>query len=393
MKIIKLFVFVFALTFCFFACKKPQKTEMPPAPVNAVKAIKADLPYNVSYPAAVAGSLEVMVNAQVSGILKAKLYDEGAYVEAGAQLFQIDDALYKAALEKAKGDLAAARAAYNNAKVNYERMSYLNKKGAISKQDYTTAKTNYASAKANVAIAKAEVDTASVNLGYTKVTAPISGIASIAKVDVGNLIASQGVNLTNMVQIDPLFINFSMPATAFAELSKGFDSGVVDGENIAVEIMLPNGEPLGEQAKIIFVDSTQDVQTSSIQMRAALPNPRESVSGVMLGSYPSPPRNKFPLMPGTFVRVRLSGINYKNQIVVPDTAVLKTPAGDVAYAVNAQNTLEARKLTGRTLDSFYLVYSGLAEGETVVDGGLIKVKAGQKVTPAVKEFSVNTGGG
>jgi len=369
----KLFMFAACcLAFIFVACSRESHPHAPPPPlpVETVIAVKKDLPYTLSYPAQAAGSLQVEVRAQVGGILQAKLYEEGAFVTQGAQLFQIDAAPFKAVLSRAEGNLAVAVALAENAQSTYARMSRLNRQNAISRQDYDAARAANETAKANVLVARAEVDSAQINLAYTSITAPISGIVGISKVDVGNLIAPGGVSLTYMVQIDPMYVNFSMPAGDFAALSRGVVSGEVSGDIlsdvISVEIILAGGTPYPQKGRIIFFDSSQIPETSSINLRAEVSNPEHSRV----------------LMPGSFVRVNILGINYQNQIVVPVTAVLKTPSGDIAYVVNQDNTLSARRVKGITLGNLYLVGSGLNEGDVVVDGGLIKVKDGMKVIPA-----------
>ncbi len=148
-----------------------------PTMVNAVEVVQQDLPWDIEYPAQVAGSLEIQIRAQVGGILEARLYNEGEYVEEGKQLFQIDDKQYKVALEKAQGALAQAQAEERRTQRTYARMKKLRADNAVSQQDYDNALSAYDTAKANVQVAQAGVNDAQINLGYTKVTAPISGIA------------------------------------------------------------------------------------------------------------------------------------------------------------------------------------------------------------------------
>lgn len=378
------------------ACnKKAEQAAAPEAVVSAVTVIQRDLPWTIEYPAQVAGSLEIQIRAQVGGILEARLYNEGEYVAEGTQLFQIDDKEYKVALEKAQGALAQAQAEEKRTQRTYTRMKKLRADNAVSQQDYDTALSAYESAQANVKVAQAGVNSAEINLGYTKVTAPISGIAGKEAQSVGSLIAPAGETglLTTMVQINPLYVNFSMPSRQFEKLASGFLSGqIAIGKQeqqgyltaeqyrsvnakdapIYVEAVLANGKLYPERGKIVFFDSTENAQTSSLAMKAEFPNPKNSRA----------------LMPGQFVRVHLVGAVYKNAVLVPASALLSTQNGLMAYVVDANDTVSARAVQAELQDNMYLVSEGLKAGERVVSAGLTKVRPGQKVQVQMQEFDI-----
>ncbi len=368
---------------------------MPAPVVSAVTVIQQDLPWEIEYPAQVAGSLEIQIRAQVGGILEARLYNEGEYVTEGTQLFQIDDKEYKVALEKAKGALAQAVAEEKRTQRTYKRMKSLRADNAVSQQDYDNALSAYESAQANVQVAKAGVSDAEINLGYTKVTAPISGIAGKEAQSVGSLISASGDSglLTTMVQINPLYINFSMPSRQFEKLASGYLSGQITlgGEDqqiylnseeyrninaqdapVYVEAILANGKTYPERGKIIFFDSTENSQTSSLAVKASFANPKNSRA----------------LMPGQFVRVRLVGAVYKNAVLVPASALLNTSNGLVAYVIDANNTVAARPVQAELQDNIYIVTDGLKAGERIIGEGLVKVRPGQQVQPQPKAFEV-----
>ena len=380
-----------------FGCAKEKPAPVAAAAVvNAVKVLKQDLPWNMEYPAQVVGSLDIQVRAQVGGILEARLYNEGEYVEAGTQLFQIDDQPYKVALEKANGALAQAQAEEKRTKRTYIRMKNLRTDNAVSKQDYDNALSAYEAAKANVQVAQAGVNDAQINLGYTQVVAPISGIAGKEAQSVGSLIAPEGASglLTSMVQIHPLHVTFSMPGSQFHQLASAFAAGQISlGESmepgtpesqkayreadanevsIYVEAILPSGNLYPQRGKIIFFDSTENAQTSSLEIKAEFANPEHSSL----------------LMPGQFIRVRLVGAVYKDAVLIPTSAVLNTAQGLVVYVVKADNTVEARPVEAQLEGDKYIVTKGLQGGETVVSGGLVKVRAGEQVQPQLQEFKV-----
>ena len=339
-----------------------------------------------------AGSLEIQIRAQVGGILEARLYNEGEYVEEGKQLFQIDDKQYKVALEKAQGALAQAQAEERRTQRTYARMKKLRADNAVSQQDYDNALSAYDTAKANVQVAQAGVNDAQINLGYTKVTAPISGIAGKETQSVGSLISAAGESglLTTMVQIDPLYVNFSMPSRQFEKLAAGFMSGqIVLGSDdkqllkpeeyrkltasqapVYVEAVLPNGRLYSERGKIVFFDSSENTQTSSLAIKAEFANPKKSRA----------------LMPGQFVRVHLVGAIYKNAILIPSSAVLNSAQGKIAYVIDANNMVAARPIQAELQDDMYIVSDGLKAGEKVVSDGLIRLRPGMQVTAQMQKF-------
>ena len=377
------------------ACKK-HETAAPAAPVvSAVKVIQQDLPWNIEYPAQVAGSLEIQIRAQVGGILQSRLYNEGEFVKEGTQLFQIDDSEYKVALEKAQGSLAQAQAEEKRTYRTFNRMKTLRASNAVSQQDYDNALSAYETAQANVKVAQAAVEGAKINLGYTKVTAPISGIVGQAVPSVGSLISPTGESgyLTNMVQIDPLYVKFAMPSSQFNQLSQGFMSGQiafgnmqpgkkeaaqeyrdkdVNDVSIYVEAIMPNGEVYPQRGKIIFFDSSENARTSSIAMKAEFANPQ----------------NSRLLMPGQFVRVHLIGATFKNAILIPSSAVLHTAKELLVYVVDANNAVEARPIEADLQNDMYVVTKGLKAGDVVISEGLSRIRPGQTVKVQLQDFGV-----
>lgn len=381
------------------ACKKHEAATAAAPVVSAVKVIQQDLPWNIEYPAQVIGSLEIQIRAQVGGILESRLYNEGEYVTEGTQLFQIDDSEYKVALEKAKGSLAQAQAEEKRTYRTFKRMKTLRASNAVSQQDYDNALSAYETAQANVKVAQAAVEGAEINLGYTKVTAPISGIVGQAIPSVGSLISPAGESgyLTNMVQIDPLYVKFSMPGSQFNQLSQGFLSGQIAFGNmqagqqqeesmeeyrqkdvnevaVYVEAVMPNGELYPQRGKIIFFDSSQNAQTSSIAMKAEFANPT----------------NSSLLMPGQFVRVHLVGATFKNAILIPSSAVLHTAKDLMVYVVDANNAIEARTIEADLQDDMYVVTKGLNAGDVVISEGLSRVRPGQTVQVQLQDFAVSS---
>ncbi len=378
MRIVALFMLAAVLCGLGACNKKEQQQEAAAVPVSAVKVLKTDLPWNMEYPAQVAGSLEIQVRAQVGGILQARLFDEGAYVKQGTQLFQIDPKEYEVALQRAEGSLAQAQSNENRTRRDFERMKKLRADNAISQKDYDDALSAYEAAQASVKVARAGVNEAKINLNYTRVLAPISGITGKEAQSVGSLVSPTGNGLlTTMVQIDPLWVNFSMPSAQFYKMASGFTSGQISldakGEQpLYVEAVTANGTVYPEKGKIIFFDSTEDVKTASLAVKAEFANPK----------------NQRMLMPGQFVRVRLIGAMYKDAVLIPASAVLSTPTGDLVYVVAEDGTVSAQPVTTSLQDNMFIVSEGLKGGETVISAGLIKIRPGMKVTPQIEAFEL-----
>ena len=209
-------LFCLALAVAAAGCSDDKKTmestaQMPPPVVAVMEIVPENVPLQSTYMGQTMGYLSATVSAQVGGILKQRTYKEGDYVAKGQVLFEIDPASYQAALDQAQGQLTMAQTQYNNAKREYDRILPLYARNAVSQRDRDNAQAAYDSARAQVESAKASVEQAQIQLGYTKVVAPISGYTSSESVTEGNLI-SPGTPLTTINQTDPMYVNFSIPS-------------------------------------------------------------------------------------------------------------------------------------------------------------------------------------
>ncbi len=349
-------------------CGKTEQPQEQEVLVNGMKVEKVDAPLDIQYPAQISGSLEIDVRAQVGGILKSRNYTEGAYVEKGTLLFVIDPQPYQVALEKAKGNLAQVESDVKRTKREYDRMARLFKQNAVSAKENDDALSAYEKAQANFVVAKAGVEDAAINLGYTSVSAPISGITGREAQSVGSLISptsAQSSLLTTMVQTNPLYVNFSVPSQQWNASSKTKEAGKIDvGVNdVGVQIIMQDGSVYPQLGKIFFVDSAEDVKTASIAIKAEVPNPNMDNT----------------LLPGKFVKVKLTNIIFKDAIIIPATAIASSSAGDSVYVVNNEGIIEARPVKVTLQGSTAFVNSGLEAGETIIVEGLVKIRPGQKV--------------
>lgn len=364
-----------------FACSKeqaqPQQEEQFAIPlVNATKAVTMDIPWNKEYPAQVAGSLEIEVRAQVGGILKERLYNEGEFVNKDDVLFVIDPQEYQIALKRAQASLDQVKTEVQRTKRDYIRNKELIRDNAVSQKDYDDSLSAYERAQANYKAAKSEVDDAQRNLGYAKVKAPISGIARKENHSVGSLISLNGENsvLTTMVQINPLHINFSIPSKQLYQLKDSVEQDrMALNDNVFVDVLI--GEKVYPYSgKIVFFDSAEDPYTSAVSVKVEVENPED----------------KRDLNPGQFVKVRIKGIVFKNAVLIPQNSLIETPNGTMVYVVNtsSNNVVEAVPVYAETRDSVAIVFDGLKGGETVVSGGALKVTPGMPVNVELKDIDL-----
>ena len=362
----------------FSGCKKaPQdQVQMQPSLVSAAKSIKLDIPWDTVYPAQVAGSLEVEIRAQVGGILKERLYSEGQYVKKGSALFTIDPEQYRVALDRAEASLAQVNTEVQKTQRDFYRMKELIKDNAVSQKDYDDSLSAYEKAQADYKASAAVVEDAKISLGYSKVKAPISGIARKENHSVGSLISTNGDNslLTTMVQINPLYINFSVPSNQLNALKQQvvIKKRMEVSKDIRVDVLLQDGTVYKEPGKIIFFDSSEDPNTASISVKAEVKNPTYSRD----------------LTPGQFVRVKIVGVTFKGAVIIPQSALVTAPNGYIVYVVNtsSNNVVEAKPVTADIRDSVAIVASGLEGGETVVSAGTLKIRSGMSVNPDIKDF-------
>lgn len=362
----------FSVVLSLSGCKEknPQVQQAPAPAVGVFNAVKKDVPFHIEVPSKITGSLEIQVRAQVGGILKSRTFAEGQYIHQGEKLFEIDPEQYQAALTRAKGALAQADSEVRRTARDYERMDRLHKAGAISQKDYDDSLSAYERAQANLKVAEGSVQEAEINLGYTEVRAPISGIVGKEAQSVGNLVTPNAESslLTTMVQICPLNAVFSVPGATWQVLVKGFMSGKIQMPKLdkcKVEVTMADGTKYPHEGRIVFVDSTEDNLTSSVSIKAEIPNnERQRI-----------------LIPGQFVRVKLVGAEYEDALVIPSSALITTAQGYIVYVVKQDQTVEARQVKASLVENNAIINEGLVEGETVICEGLLKARPGAKVTP------------
>ena len=340
----------------------------PPAEVGVFTVASAPLPMSTELPGRTSAYLIAEVRPQVGGVIQKRLFVEGANVQAGTSLYQIDSASYEAAVNSAKAALAKARANLLTTQPKVARYKELVEIEGVSRQEYDDAVAANEQAQADVATAQAALDTANINLKYTKVLAPISGRIGRSSVTPGALVtASQTTALTTVQQLDPIYVDVTQSSNDLLRLKRELESGNLKKNGQAkVTLLLADGTTYAEAGKLQFSDVTVDLATGNVTLRALFPNPR------------------FDLLPGMYVRAVVeNGINEK-AIVVPQQGVTRNQKGQAtALVLNKEDVVEPRVLeTSGTLGDKWLVTSGLADGDRVIIEGLQKVRPGAPATVA-----------
>ncbi len=373
---------VAALPFALVACGKSGATAgpggpggaMPPPQVAVITVQSETQPVELEYTGQTAGSRETEVRARVAGILQRRLYEEGATVKAGTPLFQIDPANFQTQAASADAAVAVAQAKVNQARRDQARLAPLIAEKAISQKEYDDSKSALESGEASLKQAQAQANEARLNLGYTKVVAPITGTTGIVSKSDGSLVTAADSLLTTIVQTNPMYVNFSISESDFLRLNKQLNAGQlnVPGKRAAngslgftVSVKQADGSIFARTGKLNFASEKVNPQTGSIDARAEIPNPDGS------------------LRPGQFVRVMLSGASRPNTLAVPQRAVIDSPFGKMVFTVSPDNKLVPNPVElGEWNQGKWAVTKGLKSGDRVLVDGFIKAHdPGMTVTP------------
>lgn len=304
------------------------------------------------------------VRPQVSGIIEKRLFTEGSHVEAGQQLYQLDDAIYKADLASAEAALLRARATLNSAELTARRAEGLVKIDAVSQQDYENAVAALKQAQADVKASEATVARARTTLQYAAITAPISGRIGKSAVTPGALVtANQAEPLAVIQQLDPIYVDVTQSSSELLRLRREIAEGSVTQADVPVKILLEDGTPYAHEGKLAFVDVTVDPGTGSFLLRVEVPNPDNI------------------LLPGMYVRAIVSLGERQNAVLVPQEGVTRDPRGNaIAMVVNGDGQVERREVeVSRAIGNKWLVEGGLAPGDKVIVEGLQKIQPGMPV--------------
>jgi membrane fusion protein (multidrug efflux system) len=348
--------------------------------VEVVSVEQKDVPIYAEWIGTLDGLVDADVRAQVTGYLLKQGYQEGAFVKQGQLLFQIDPRPFQAALDQAQGQLAQAKAQLANAEavqgrteLDVNRYTPLAKEQAASQQDLDNAVQNNLAAIATVATAKAEiqtdeaaVETAKINLNFTRLVAPIDGIAGRAQLQVGALVAPSSGVVTSVSTVDPIKVYFTVGEPRYLEWRKRFptEASVEEARKaLHLQLILADGSTYPHEGTVYFADRQVDEGTGAIRIAGLFPNP---------GNI---------LRPGGYAKVRAIISTQDDALLVPQRAVSELQGG-YQVAVVDNDKVSIRDVTvGAQVGSQWIITSGLNRGDRVVAEGIQKVRSGVRVNP------------
>jgi len=350
------------------ACGKtepPKPAARPPALVQVVASRTETVPVIQEHVGRVAAFRSVEVRARVEGILEKRHFVEGSEVKRGQLLYTIDPTSYQTVLNDARAEVARAEANLANARSREQRYAPLVKENAISRQDYDDAVTAVKQDEALLASARGAVERAQINLGYTRVVANESGRIGATLVPEGRLVGKgEATHLATIDRLEPVYVNFTMADRDAMVFKRAMSAGEIreaDGGSKA-RVFLPDGTQYDQLGKLDFTESRVDPNTGTISLRAVMPNPGTN------------------LLPGMFVRVEFISAPRPDTVLIPQTAVIKTPTGHIAWVITKDGKAERRDLVvGTWLRDDWIVEKGLGPGEMVVVDGHQRLQPGVPV--------------
>jgi len=333
----------------------------PPVQVSVVTVEPKSLPASFEYTGQTLGSREVEVRARVTGILQTRNFVEGGRVTQGQSLYTIDPAPFAAAVLRAEADVAGAEARLAQAQKNAARLKPLYAENAVSQKEYDDAASAEAIGDADLKAAQARLTEARLNLRYTRVESPVTGITGRSLRSEGSLVSGPDVLLTSVTQIDPIWVSFGVPDNEQLRIDSEQAAGRLqlpkDG-NFEVSVKLADGTQYPVTGKLNFSDVRVSGATGTSDTRAEIANPK----GV--------------LRSGQFVRVSLKGAVRPNAVTVPQRAVLEGPQGKYVYVVGAGNKAEPRPVqVGEWAGDDWIIQSGLKPGDKVIVDGTARIFA------------------
>jgi membrane fusion protein (multidrug efflux system) len=343
--------------------------QMPPPGVSVMELTAKSVPVINELPGRIAATRVAEVRARVSGILLERVFQQGTLVQKDDVLYRIDPRLFKVRVTSAEASLQRAKATQDNARQQLERQKNLRERNVASGIDFDTAAVNLAQADADVLLQQAALEEARINLEYTEVRAPITGIIGAALITEGALVTADGTqNLALIQQIDPSYADFTQSAQDMMALKRAVAEGKLASpapDQASVRLVFDDGTIYADAGRLLFASASVDSTTGQVTLRAEFPNAHRD------------------LLPGMYVRVRIEQAVRENAITVPQRSIVRAADGKPSvFVAKADNTAEARPIElGQTIGADWVVEKGLTAGEKVVVDGAQKVQPGGKIAP------------
>lgn len=351
----------------FAAChdNKPAASAPPPANVDVIDVALRNVPVVFDYVGQTESSQQVEIRSRVNGFLEKRVYEEGSFVHEGDVMFVMDKKPFQAQLDAAQAEYAQQKARLDTAQANLNRVRPLAAKNALSQKDLDDSVGQEQAAAAGVDQARASVISASLNLGYTTITSPVTGLSSFAKKQDGSYIDATNSLLTYVAKLDPMWINFSLSENEMLDLRTQTGNGTLDlpeRGKLEVVIVLADGSIYPQRGHIAFADASLSEETGTYLIRASVSNPDGA------------------LRPGQFVRIKLVGALRPNAVAVPQDAVIQGPRGEFVWTVDADGKAQQRAVeTGEWNGNDWVIRSGLHPGDKVIIDNTLRLMPGVPV--------------
>ena len=361
-------LFMSLLTIFAVGCAKEEKA-VPQAPeVEVVDVVQKDVPVYSVWVGTTDGLVNATIRAQVTGYLIEQKYKEGDAVKKGQVLFEVDPRPFRAALDQTKAELARQQARWDTAKANLKRIRPLAEQNAVSKRDLDNAVGMEQETHAAVLSTQAAAEKAELDLGFTRITSPIDGIAGIAKAQIGDLVGpGQIEELTTVSTVDPIKVYVSISEQ---EYLRAMEKPAIENQKVTLELILADGSSYPYKGEIAFADRQVDVKTGTIRVAAIFPNP---------GNL---------LRPGQFARVRAATKIRQDALLIPQRAVTELQGSYQVAVIGSDNKASIRPVkVAERIGSLWIITEGLKPGERVVAEGIQKVREGMLVVPKPAESS------
>lgn len=352
------------------ACSEKPQEEMKgmKVPVSVVQLAPQVASVSTELPGRVQAIEDAEIRARVTGIVKSINFEQGGLVKEGQLLFTIDPAPYQAARDQAAAQLKSAQAAAKTATLQAKRFAALIKQHAISQQDYDNATAQARQATAAVAAAKATLESAEINLGYTRVTSPISGQIGKSLVTVGALVSASAATQMAIVQrLNEVYVDITQPVAQISRLRRQIADGIIQPDaqgDTQATVLLQDGTQYRHPGKLLFSGVSVDPGTGQVNLRAQFPNPEQI------------------LLPGLYVRVRVAQGTDSQALVVPEQAIQRTADGNNTIVLVKDGKAAFTPVqVGPRVESGYILYQGVKPGDQVVVEGFQKIRPGAPVQP------------
>ena len=371
---------LWAVTDCLAGCETKQQAASAPPPVEFVEVMQKDVPVAKEWVATLDGFVNAQIRAQVKGLLVTQNYTNGAFVQKGSPLFEIDPRPFQATLdqatanlEQAKANLQRAQAQLGKTELDVARYTPLAKESAISQQELDdavqanlAAKAQVEQGKAAIESARAAVESAALDLSFTKIISPIDGVAAIATAQIGDFVNPPGEPLTTVSTINPILVNFTASEQEYLNAMK--QAAALGNDEHAVlnklewQLRLSDGSVYPHKGRFYALDRQVDVRTGAILVKVQFPNP---------GNL---------LRPGGFANISTVVRIQKNALLVPQRAVNEMQGGYLVAVIGADNKVSIRPIkVGPKVDTMWIVNEGLKPGDRIVAEGVQKVREGMEV--------------